>query len=92
MSLHDTDQLPRRTVLRGLATVVGLAALPFAPRLARSQVFAAENLTVTPGAPFIVSPGTAPVTLNFGSVTIQRGAAMTFYAPVNLTTQTLVRQ
>ena len=89
--LEAAEALPRRTVLRGLAAILGVAALPLAPRLARGQVFAAANLTVTAANPYVVT-GASPVTLNFGTVTLQPGGSMTFYAPVTLTCQSLVRQ
>ena len=81
----------RREVLRGIAALCTAAALPAVARRAAAQVVA-EDLTVTASSPFVVGAGQQPSTLVFGTVTIEPGASMTFYSPVQMICQTLVRQ
>jgi hypothetical protein len=82
----------RREVLRGIAALCAAVALPAVARRAAAQVVAAEDLTVTASSPFVVGAGQPLSTLVFGTVTIEPGASMTFYSPVQMNCQTLVRQ
>lgn len=54
----------------------------------KAAVFAAENITVKPGSPLVVT-GATPVALNYGAMDIYEGGQVLIYAPGSMTIQVL---